>query len=46
MLAVETTIDLTIQGATIEISLGLSYVRPNSDPWNVYYDDVSYDVGP
>ena len=29
-----------------EISLGLSYVRPNSDPWNVYYDDVSYDVGP
>jgi hypothetical protein len=45
-LAVETTLGLTITGSATQISLGLSYVRPGSAGWTVYYDDASYAVAP
>jgi hypothetical protein len=44
VLQVQTVVNVTVPGPTLQLSLGLSFVRPPSDPWAVAYDDVRYEV--
>lgn len=44
VLQVQTVVNVTVPGPTMQLSLGLSFVRPPSDPWAVAYDDVRYEV--
>jgi hypothetical protein len=43
-LGLTTAVTMTFAATALQISLGLSYVRPNSGAWNIYYDDVYYEV--
>jgi hypothetical protein len=42
----ETTVAFGVVPSKVQLSLGLSYVRPGSATWSVFYDDVYYELSP
>jgi hypothetical protein len=42
----ETTVAFGVVPSKVQLSLGLSYVRPGSAAWSVFYDDAYYEQSP